>query len=53
MLVYTAGAGVHGFTLDPGIGDFFLSHEDIHIPRRGATYSINEGRRNAWFPDAI
>ena len=51
MLVYTAGAGVHGFTLDPGIGDFFLSHENIHIPRRGSTYSINEGRRNAWFPE--
>ena len=50
MLVYTAGAGVHGFTLDPGIGDFFLSHENIHIPRRGSTYSINEGRRNDWFP---
>ena len=50
MLVYTAGAGVHGFTLDPGIGDFFLSHENIRIPRRGSTYSINEGRRNAWFP---
>ena len=51
MLVYTAGAGVHGFTLDPGIGDFFLSHENIHIPRRGSTYSINEGRRNDWFPE--
>lgn len=51
MLIYTAGAGVHGFTLDPGIGDFFLSHENIHIPRRGSTYSINEGRRNTWFPE--
>ena len=51
MLVYTAGAGVHGFTLDPGIGDFFLSHENIHIPRRGSTYSINEGRRNDWFSE--
>ena len=51
MLIYTAGAGVHGFTLDPGIGDFFLSHENIHIPRRGSTYSINEGRRNDWFPE--
>ena len=51
MLIYTAGSGTHGFTLDPGIGDFFLSHEDIRIPERGTTYSINEGRRNAWFPE--
>ncbi len=51
MLVYTAGAGVHGFTLDPGIGDFFLSHGNIRVPSRGATYSINEGRRNDWLPE--
>ena len=51
MLMYTAGNGVHGFTLDPGIGDFFLSHENIRIPSRGKTYSINEGRRNDWFPE--
>ncbi len=51
MLMYTAGNGVHGFTLDPGIGDFFLSHENIRIPNRGSTYSINEGRRNDWFPE--
>jgi fructose-1,6-bisphosphatase I len=41
---------VHGFTLDRGIGDFLLSHENIRIPQRGSTYSINEGRRNTWFP---
>ena len=35
MLMYTAGNGVHGFTLDPGIGDFFLSHENIRIPSHG------------------
>lgn len=51
MLMYTAGSGTHGFTLDPGIGDFFLSHEDIRIPERGSTYSINEGRRNSWYPE--
>lgn len=49
-LVYTTGQGVHGFTLDRGIGDFLLSHENIRIPERGSTYSINEGRRNEWFP---
>ena len=51
MLMYTTGKGVHGFTLDPGIGDFFLSHENIRIPSRGSIYSINEGRRNTWFPE--
>ena len=49
-LVYTTGQGVHGFTLDRSIGDFLLSHEHIRIPQRGSTYSINEGRRNTWFP---
>jgi fructose-1,6-bisphosphatase I len=46
MLVYTTGDGVHGFTLDPLIGEFFLSHENIKIPKRGGTYSINEGNRS-------
>ncbi len=50
LLVYTTGDGVHGFTLDPGIGEFLLSHENIRIPARGSTYSINEGRRQEWFP---
>lgn len=50
ILVYTTGQGVHGFTLDRGIGDFLLSHENVRIPERGSTYSINEGRRNEWFP---
>ena len=43
MLVYTTGKGVHGFTLDPTVGEFLLSHPDIKIPSRGKTYSINEG----------
>ena len=43
VLVYTAGNGVNGFTLDPSIGEFCLSHPDIRIPKRGRIYSINEG----------
>ncbi len=42
MLVYTAGDGVNGFTLDPSIGEFLLSHPDLRIPGSGQTYSINE-----------
>ena len=43
MLVYTAGNGVNGFTLDPSIGEFCLSHPDIKTPEDGTIYSINEG----------
>jgi fructose-1,6-bisphosphatase I len=43
MLVYTTGKGVNGFTYDPGIGVFFLSHPDMKIPADGRIYSINEG----------
>lgn len=43
MLVYTTGKGVNGFTLDPSIGEFCLSHPDIKIPQNGFIYSINEG----------
>lgn len=48
MLVYSAGMGVHGFTLDPSVGEFLLSHEDIRIPRRAKTYSVNEGNSAYW-----
>ncbi|MCI0707017.1 MAG: class 1 fructose-bisphosphatase [Ignavibacteriae bacterium] len=48
MLVYTTGDGVHGFTLDPSIGEFLLSHEDIRIPKRGKIYSANEGNFHRW-----
>ena len=48
MLVYTTGDGVHGFTLDPLVGEFFLSHENIQIPKRGKTYSVNEGNTLKW-----
>ncbi|MFZ3072692.1 MAG: class 1 fructose-bisphosphatase [Thermodesulfobacteriota bacterium] len=51
MLVYTTGHGVHGFTLDPGVGEFLLSHENIRIPERGNIYSVNEGNSKRW-PDA-
>ena len=43
VLVYTAGTGVNGFTLDPSIGEFCLSHPNIKTPRSGKIYSINEG----------
>ena len=43
MLVYTTGNGVHGFTYDPSLGVFCLSHENMKIPTDGRIYSINEG----------
>ena len=43
MLVYTTGQGVNGFTFDPSVGEFYLSHENMRIPERGSIYSINEG----------
>jgi fructose-1,6-bisphosphatase I len=46
MLVYTTGHGVNGFTLEPSIGEFCLSHPDMKIPDDGAIYSINEGNLN-------
>jgi len=48
MLVYTTGNGVHGFTLDPSVGEFLLSHENIRIPDSGNIYSVNEGNYNYW-----
>lgn len=43
LLVYTTGNGVNGFTFDPGIGSFFLSHPNMKIPDTGNIYSVNEG----------
>lgn len=43
MLVYTTGKGVNGFTLDPSVGSFFLSHANLKFPESGNIYSINEG----------
>jgi fructose-1,6-bisphosphatase I len=48
ILVYTTGTGVNGFTLDPSIGEFLLSHPDIRTPETGKMYSINEGNYNSW-----
>ncbi|HEV3468702.1 MAG TPA: class 1 fructose-bisphosphatase [Pyrinomonadaceae bacterium] len=48
VLVYSAGNGVHGFTLDPGVGSYILTHEDIRIPARGRYYSINESYCDRW-----
>lgn len=50
MLVYTTGQGVHGFTLDPTIGEFLLSHPDIRCPAVGQYYSVNESHWNKWTP---
>jgi fructose-1,6-bisphosphatase I len=52
MLVYTTGKGVNGFTLDPSIGEFCLSHPDLRIPDDGVIYSINEGYYSH-FPDGV
>lgn len=52
MLVYTTGKGVNGFTLDPSIGEFCLSHPEMRIPVDGTCYSINEGNY-AHFPDGV
>jgi fructose-1,6-bisphosphatase I len=52
MLVYTTGRGVNGFTLDPSIGEFCLSHPDMICPRAGNIYSINEGNY-VHFPEGV
>lgn len=48
LLVYTAGQGVHGFTLDPGIGEYILSHGNIRMPDQGKVYAANEGNYHKW-----
>jgi fructose-1,6-bisphosphatase I len=48
MFVYTTGNGVNGFTLDPSVGEFLLSHKDIKIPEYGKIYSINESNFDRW-----
>lgn len=52
MLVYTTGKGVNGFTLDPSIGEFCLSHPNMRIPEDGIIYSINEGNY-VHFPEGV
>ena len=51
ILVYTCGAGVHQFTLDPVAGEFFLSASDLQVPARGNLYSVNEGNTFKWSQD--
>ena len=48
MLVYTSGMGVHGFTLDPSVGEFLLTHPDIRIPEKPKYYSVNQGYERYW-----
>ncbi|MCU7500737.1 MAG: class 1 fructose-bisphosphatase [Bacteroidota bacterium] len=50
ILVYTTGHGVYGFTLDPALGEFLLSHNNIRIPGKSKIYSINEGNYKYWHP---
>lgn len=50
MLVYATGYGVNGFTYEPGLGEYFLSHPQMEIPEDGSTYSINEGLSNSFPP---
>lgn len=50
MMVYSTGQGVHGFTLDPSVGEFLLSHENIRIPDKGTYYSVNQGNEKYWTP---
>lgn len=51
-LMLTTGNGVKGFTLDPAVGEFMLSHPSVQIPRRGKTYHVNEGNFAEW-DDAV
>ncbi len=48
MMVYTTGSGVHGFTLDPSVGEFLLSHPNIKTPEQGKVYSVNESYWDYW-----
>lgn len=52
MMVFSTGeGGVQGFTLDPSVGEFFLSHPDIRIPDKSKYFSVNEGNYNYWDPN--
>jgi fructose-1,6-bisphosphatase I len=48
MLVYTTGMGVHGFTLDPNVGEFLLTHPNIRMPEKPKYYSVNQGYERYW-----
>jgi len=53
MLVYTTGDGAHGFTLDPGLGEFLLSHPDIRTPQQGRYLSVNDSYEQHWSDDVV
>lgn len=53
MLVYTTGDGVNGFTLNPAIGTFYLSHPNMQFPETGKIYSVNEGGNYIHFPQGV
>ena len=48
VLVLSTGQGVHVFTMDPNIGEFFLSHTNVRCPPKGTIYSVNEGNHARW-----
>ncbi|WBA42772.1 class 1 fructose-bisphosphatase [Hymenobacter canadensis] len=50
MMVYTTGNGVNGFTYEPSLGEFFLSHPNIQSPKSGSVYSVNEGSSASFSP---
>ncbi|MEZ4861650.1 MAG: class 1 fructose-bisphosphatase [Caldilineaceae bacterium] len=50
MMVYSTGKGVHGFTLDPRVGEFLLSHPNIRMPDKPKYYSVNQGYEPRWAP---
>jgi fructose-1,6-bisphosphatase I len=53
MLVYTTGQGAHGFTLDPALGEFLLSHPDIRMPESGRYLSVNDSYETMWTEDVV
>jgi fructose-1,6-bisphosphatase I len=53
MLVYTTGQGAHGFTLDPALGEFLLSHPDIMIPEKARYLSVNDSYETMWAEDVV
>jgi fructose-1,6-bisphosphatase I len=52
MMVYTTGQGVYGFTLDPSVGEFLLSHDDLRFPSVPKYYSTNQGNERTW-PEGV
>ena len=53
MFVYTTGRGVNGFTYEPSLGEYILSHQNMHMPKDGKVYSINEGSYKSFAPKVV